>query len=141
MAGFSEKIRRVRDELKLSRRAFGELLGVSEGKIQKIEIGSQRADHDFLSLLSKSTLVDLNWLLDDSIPAFTGPTPKRGDAYKLRDLELLRLSIEAIEEGLDAFERVATPHIKAGLIFAAYELLQSEGEKSTAQIIRLIKTA
>lgn len=47
----------------LSRRAFGELLGAPEAKIQKIEIGAQRADHEFLSLLSSNTDFDLNWLL------------------------------------------------------------------------------
>lgn len=49
----------------MSRRAFGELLGVPEAKIQKIEIGAQRADHEFLESMSRNTDVDLNWLLGD----------------------------------------------------------------------------
>ncbi|MEB3421921.1 helix-turn-helix domain-containing protein [Salipiger marinus] len=141
MSDFSEKIRHVREEMKLSRRALGDLIGVAEGKIQKIEIGSQRADHEFLSHLSKETLIDLNWLLDDSQPILPGPLPRRGDQPVRRDLDRLRLSIEAVEEGLDAFGRVASPDIKAGLVAAAYELLQTEGEKAAAQIIRLVRTA
>lgn len=65
MADFIDKIRHVRTTLKLSRRALGELLDVPEGKIQKIEIGEQRADHEFLSHFGKSVGADINWLLDD----------------------------------------------------------------------------
>lgn len=141
MSDFSEKIRHVRKEMRLSRRALGERIGIPEGKIQKIEIGSQRADHEFLTILAKEALVDLNWLLDDSEPILPGPVPKKGDHAIPIDLPRLRLSIEAVEEGLDAFGRVATPEVKAGLIAAAYELLEAEGEKATAQIIRLVKSA
>ncbi len=65
MADFDAKIRHVRDVLGLSRRALSELLEVPEGKIQKIETGDQRADHEFLSNFGKKTGADVNWLLDD----------------------------------------------------------------------------
>ncbi|WP_049641791.1 XRE family transcriptional regulator [Candidatus Rhodobacter oscarellae] len=64
MADFTSKIRHIRETLKLSRRALSELLDVPEGKIQKIEIGDQRADHEFLSHLGKTVGADINWLLD-----------------------------------------------------------------------------
>jgi len=65
MADFAETIRHIRDRTGLSRRDSGERTGLSEGKVQKIEIGDQRADHGFLSLISRKTSVDVNWLLND----------------------------------------------------------------------------
>lgn len=87
MPEFKDKIGRVREEKGLSRRAFGELLGVSESKIQKIEIGAQRADHEFLSLLSKKTDVDMNWLLNsDELPPVADERP--GEFVTIRKLEI-----------------------------------------------------
>ncbi|GLO70085.1 repressor [Phaeobacter inhibens] len=63
MADFSSKMKAIREQMALSRRAFGELLGAPEAKIQKIEIGAQRADHEFLAAISRNTDFDLNWLL------------------------------------------------------------------------------
>ena len=62
MSEFQQKISQIREDMGLSRRAFGEILGVAEAKIQKIEVGAQRADHEFLSILSEKVDVDLNWL-------------------------------------------------------------------------------
>lgn len=88
MTEFARKIRHVREALGLSRRAFGEQLGVPEGKIQKIEVGDQRADHEFLSLLGKTTGVDVNWLLDSSVSELPEHFPEvandnSGEAYKI----------------------------------------------------------
>ncbi|QBR36062.1 XRE family transcriptional regulator [Leisingera sp. NJS201] len=141
MTDFKEKIRHVRDVLQLSRRAMGELLDIPEGKVQKIEIGGQRADHEFLSRLLEETEVDLNWLLDNRQPALEGVVPTGTSEVKFSDADRLRLAIEAVEEGLDAFDRQASPKIKASLIAAAYELLEQEGEGATAQIIRLVRMA
>lgn len=77
---FSIKIRHIRDTSGLSRRAFGELLGVPEGKIQKIEGGDQRADHEFLSTLGKSTGVDVNWLLNEEDKELRAQFPKAEEA-------------------------------------------------------------
>lgn len=142
MADFKGKIRHVRETLRLSRRELGELISVPEGKIQKIEMGTQRADHEFLSSISKQTGADINWLLDDEQTATSGvvPTAEKDD-HELSDIERLRLAVEAIEESLEAFGRVASPDVKAGLIVAAYELFEQEGAKATAQIIRLVKAA
>lgn len=79
MADFAGKIRHVREALGLSRRAFGEQLGVAEGKIQKIEGGDQRADHEFLSLLGRQTGVDMNWLLNDDSGGLPDHFPEAGE--------------------------------------------------------------
>lgn len=144
MHDIGTKIRTARIEKRLSRRAFGDLVGISESKVQAIEIGKQRVDHDTLYNIAKSAQLDISWLLslDDEQTAVTGVVPTIDkDEHSLSDLVRLRLAIEAIEESLDALDRVATPEVKAGLIVAAYELLEQEGAKATAQIIRLVKAA
>ncbi|MCT4554672.1 MAG: helix-turn-helix domain-containing protein [Pelagimonas sp.] len=141
MTDLKEKIRHVRSELSLSRKALGEKTHVPEGKVQKIETGVQRADHDFLAAFIRETGADANWLLNSNAPILSGHFPRADSAGQPVETKNLCLAIEAIEEGLDAFDRVASPDIKAGLIAAAYELLEQEGEKATAQIIRLVKSA
>lgn len=71
MTDFITKIRQIRDDKGLSRRAFAELLGVPDGKIQKIEMGHQRADHEFLTTLTSVFDVDLNWLISGKTAAET----------------------------------------------------------------------
>ncbi|MGH1416857.1 MAG: helix-turn-helix domain-containing protein [Pelagimonas sp.] len=136
MPEIGAKILEARKRKGLSRRAFGELVGISEPKVQAIEIGKQRVDHETLYNISKNAQIDVLWLL-----SLKSPYLQANDTLPLADIDRLRLAIEAIEEGLDAFDRVASPEIKAGLIVAAYELLEQEGEKATAQIIRLVKSA
>lgn len=53
--------------------------------------------------------------------------------------ERLTAAISAIEAGLEAVNRKATPAVKAELIMAAYDILSRDGEAATAQIIRLVK--
>jgi phage repressor protein C with HTH and peptisase S24 domain len=60
-----EKIRALREAKGLSRKAFGELVGISEPKVQALEIGKQRVDHVALANISSKLEVDANWLLDN----------------------------------------------------------------------------
>ncbi|MCF6432938.1 helix-turn-helix transcriptional regulator [Leisingera sp. MMG026] len=128
------KIRTARERKGLSRKAFGDLVGISEPKVQAIEIGKQRVDHETLYNIAKLAQLDVLWLLS------LEPRSEEETA-EYSDRDRLLLAIEAVEEGLEAFERKATPQVKAGLIAAAYELLEQEGEGATAQIIRLVKMA
>ncbi len=50
----------------MSRRAFGDLIGVSEAKVQALEIGKQRADHETLANIIKSLGLDANWLFAET---------------------------------------------------------------------------
>ncbi len=63
MPDIGEKIRLAREGKGLSRRTFGEATGLSEAKIQAIEIGKQRIDHISLSNIAKFLGIDTNWLL------------------------------------------------------------------------------
>lgn len=56
------------------------------------------------------------------------------------DLLRLTLTIEAVEEGLEAIGRKLTPERKARLIMAAYELMMEPGEakNKVVELIRLV---
>jgi len=138
MIDIGTKIRAAREERGLSRRAFGDLAGISEAKVQAIEIGKQRVDHDTLHRIVTTMNIDVTWLLYLGQPTISKAAPLEHIEI---DHDRLRLAIEAIEEGLDAVGRTASPDIKAKMISAAYELFEQEGAKATAQIIRLVKTA
>lgn len=104
MTDFKEKIGQIREQEGLSRRAFGELLGVAESKIQKIEIGAQRADHEFLSILSQSLAIDMNWLLGE-----TSKPPLNADTTN-EFINVPRLAVEASAGNGTAVESESETH-------------------------------
>ncbi|MDO5621239.1 MAG: LexA family transcriptional regulator [Paracoccus sp. (in: a-proteobacteria)] len=63
MPDVAARIRSLREQKGLSRKAFADAIGVSEAKVQAIEIGRQRIDHEVLRALSKRLGIDANWLL------------------------------------------------------------------------------
>jgi transcriptional regulator with XRE-family HTH domain len=63
MHDIGEKIRAAREGKGLSRRAFADLVGISEPKVQAIETGKQRIDHETLYNIAKSANLDVRWLL------------------------------------------------------------------------------
>ncbi len=79
MTEISDRILSIRQRESLSRKAFSEALGIGEGKVQAIETGAQRVDHDTLAAIANRFEVDANWLLfgdirqyavDNDDPAF-----------------------------------------------------------------------
>ena len=66
----TEKIKLLRASMKLSQKEFGERIGFSESKIQNMENGKQRINHEFLQALLVEYDADLNDLLSpDARPA------------------------------------------------------------------------
>ncbi|UTS79534.1 XRE family transcriptional regulator [Phaeobacter piscinae] len=63
MTEISDRILQVRQARNLSRKAFSEAIGIGEGKVQAIETGAQRVDHDTLATIADRFEVDANWLL------------------------------------------------------------------------------
>lgn len=63
MTDIHARIRSVREDLGLTRKAFGTSIGASEAKVQALETGRQRVDHPILEALSRNLGVDTNWLL------------------------------------------------------------------------------
>lgn len=88
---FHNKVLTLRTQMSLSRRAFGELIGVSEAKIQKIEIGAQRADHEFLVRLAKGANIDLNWLLLGA----AGPDTSQADSDYTAQIPKFNVTVSA----------------------------------------------
>lgn len=75
MTDISEKIRSLRADFGLSQAEFAERIGVTKSKIQNIEGGKQRADHEFLTALAVHFTIDLSSFLtsdDYSSPRQTG---------------------------------------------------------------------
>jgi transcriptional regulator with XRE-family HTH domain len=89
MHDIGKKIRTVREGKGLSRKAFGDLVGVSEPKVQAIEIGKQRVDHETLYNIAKLAEIDVNWLLSLDGPrgyeTKDAPPPMNGDEAPSKD--------------------------------------------------------
>lgn len=67
------------------------------------------------------------------------PTPS-ADRLPPRLRERLAAAIEVIDEVLEATHRTAAPAAKAELVLAAYDILATEGESASAEIIRLVRS-
>ncbi|MFI0477436.1 helix-turn-helix domain-containing protein [Paracoccus jiaweipingae] len=135
---FSSRLRIERAAMNLSQEEFGRLGGVKKNAQHNYESGDRQPSASYLSAIAAAG-VDVLYIL-------TGQ--RRADLPILAASQLppevrtrLRDAIEAIEEGLAAVERTASPDVKAELVMAAYDLLGEAGQPATAQIIRLVKAA
>jgi phage repressor protein C with HTH and peptisase S24 domain len=63
MLTIGNKIRLLRERANQSRQVFGQLIGVPEAKVQAIEIGKQRVDHETLANIVTILGIDANYLL------------------------------------------------------------------------------
>lgn len=103
------------------------------------ETGKRSPDWDYLDSFAQIG-ADVLYILTGERSTSPAPLPSADDLPpRLR--ARLTDAIAAVEEGLDALEREASPAIKAELVLAAYDILSREGEAATAQIIRLVKAA
>lgn len=75
MTEINERIRGLRERQKLTRKAFGDAIGVSVSKLQSIEDGRQRVDHEVLAAITDCFDVSANWLLKGAIDAERDTTP------------------------------------------------------------------
>lgn len=67
MAEIKDRILQIRQRENLSRKAFAKKIGVKEGKVQAIETGAQRVDHETLEAITDCFDVSANWLLKGAI--------------------------------------------------------------------------
>ncbi|WP_204166550.1 XRE family transcriptional regulator [Tritonibacter mobilis] len=96
MTDIGEKIRDRREALGLSRRLFGESVGIAEAKVQAIEIGKQRIDHEALSSISRFLRVDANWLLGIEANLGDSSSSTGGDAFPAAEfVQIARYEVEA----------------------------------------------
>lgn len=81
---------------------------------------------------------DVFFILTGEHSTTPAPLPS-ADNLPPRLRERLANAIAAVEAGLDAVGRSAKPDLKAELVLAAYDLLSQDGERATAEIIRLVR--
>jgi transcriptional regulator with XRE-family HTH domain len=136
LSTFGKRLRAERNKIGLSQTEFAALGGGKKHAQINYEADKSSPTCEFLSKLTLHG-VDVVYVLTGERAASL-PLP---DAKKLPPRLRQRLSdaIETIEEGLAALDRTAAPAIKAQLVLAAYDILSSEGEAATAEIIRLLR--
>jgi len=133
----------IGDRLKQERRA----LGLNQAEIaalasqvpksqQRYEAGTRSPDAEYLSIVARHG-VDVLYVLTGTRAASLPLPDSKNFPPRLR--QRLSDAIETIEEGLAALDRTAAPAVKAQLVLAAYDILSSEGEAATAEIIRLLR--
>ena len=66
MRDFSEVLRELRTEKKISQRALGEILGISDRNIRFYETGEHRPDFEGLLILADYFQVSLDYLVGRS---------------------------------------------------------------------------
>ncbi|MHC5306972.1 helix-turn-helix domain-containing protein [Bartonella sp. LJL80] len=132
------RLRDVRKTLgDIDRSVFAEKLNISKSGLAHYERGERSPDASVL--LSYLTVfgIDINWLLTGKGEMFCGSNGKQDFVgHALLDERRLQTAIEAVEEGLQRTGHAVTAQRKAQLVLAAYELLESGGQK--AMISRLI---
>jgi transcriptional regulator with XRE-family HTH domain len=143
---FGLKIKGIRELSQLSQAAFADQIGVSKSKIQNIETGKQRVDHEFLRNLAVLFSVDITKLLLEDTPesaaldhlgrTYSAPRPQ-SDGPALSDLARLRLAVEAVEDSLDIMDRTASVENRAQLITNAYDLLEQDASRAMREVLKL----
>lgn len=122
----------------MSQPDFADLAGQKKNSQINYEAGKRSPDSDYLSAISDAGADILYILTGERRSGLPSPT---ADQLPARLRERLTTAIEAVEEGLAAVGRTAAPSVKAELILAAYDILASQGESASAEIIRLVRTA
>ena len=139
MSSFCERLKAARTALGLTQEQFAQFGGVKMQAQSMYETGKRVPDADYLVSIV-ATGADILYILTGERSSSPMPLPAAGE-LPLHLRKRLKDAIEAVEAGLDALDRHASPAIKAELILTAYDILAQEGEQATAQIIRLIKAA
>lgn len=136
MGIFCERLREVRATLGFTQEQFAELGGVKKQAQSMYESGKRFPDAEYLTAIAGAG-ADVLYILTGERRSSV-PLPEASQLPpRLR--ERLASAISAVEAGLEAVNRGASPKIKAELIMAAYDILSRDGEAATAQIIRLVK--
>lgn len=133
---FGARLRSERELMLLSQEALGAAGGVKKNAQHNYETGKRLPDASYLAAIAAAGVDVLYVLTGERRSGLPAPTAHQLPA-RLR--ERLADAIEAIEEGLAATNRTAQPRVKAELVLAAYDILASQGESASAEIIRLVR--
>ncbi|REF69739.1 MULTISPECIES: helix-turn-helix domain-containing protein [Paracoccus] len=138
MSSFSDRLREERLRLNMVQPQLAEIGGVGKQSQINYESGKRQPDASYLAAIAAAGADVLYILTGERRSGLPAPTANQ---LPPRLRERLATAIEAIEEGLAATNRTAPPAVKAQLALAAYDILASQGESASAEIIRLVKTA
>ena len=73
----NERIKRIRKELKLTQKNFGESIGISGPSVAKLESGENNPSKQTISLICSKFNVNPEWLKDgEDVPMFLDITPE-----------------------------------------------------------------
>lgn len=116
----NERIRILREDMKLSRAAFGEKLGVSGDVINNLERGRVEVKDHIIKLICAEFSVNENWLRSGAEPMYIQPdTFSLDDFVKSKGATGLELEIVKTYFELDPeIRRIAMGHFKRRLAAA-----------------------
>jgi transcriptional regulator with XRE-family HTH domain len=145
-----KRIREVRTRLGKSQADFGEVIGgLKKSAVSTYEAGDSMPTVEALSRIAEIGGVTLDWLItgkEEEAPAF----PVVEDLYphdgavplpNAIEKDLVRVVIEAVEEGLGDLHLELKPDKKAQLVITLCEMFQEEKQVDKPTILRLIKLA
>lgn len=142
MTTLAERLRGIRTKMGLKQSELAAQSGVSERAYQGYEAGKSVPGGDAIEGFMKVG-ISANWLLTGEgsmlLADLQAPAAPAAPPGAL-DIARMRLSIEAVEEGLAAASRTMTPNKKAELIMAVYDLLEEPGVNKN-RVLNLVKLA
>jgi transcriptional regulator with XRE-family HTH domain len=136
---FSDNLRVARKARGLTQGELAEKLGVTGGYISDLEKGKRSPSDSLVSLATIELRLSRNWLLTGEGEMFEEEALKAPAGFL--EKELVRVVIEAVEEGLGDLHLELKPDKKAQLVITLCEMFQEEKQVDIPTILRLIKLA
>ena len=140
------RIREIRKGLGKNQEEFGRVLGgTSKSAVSSYEAGDSAPSPETLATIAEIGGVTLDWLITgkgEATPPFSADEGK-GSALSASAIEkdLVRVVIEAVEEGLGDLHLELKPDKKAQLVITLCEMFQEEKQVDKPTILRLIRLA
>jgi transcriptional regulator with XRE-family HTH domain len=130
-----ERLKIVRDELRLSQQELAEKLGVPVHKIKDVEGGKTKITVELAGRLEECFHLEFKWLLtgQGSMRAEVQPPPLAQPVHV--NTELLRGILEAVESGLARGAVGVNPAKKAMLVSLLYEHSVETGKGVEAETV------
>ncbi|WP_051361314.1 helix-turn-helix domain-containing protein [Desulfuromonas sp. TF] len=133
-----ERIREVREKAGLSMEALGSILGKGKGAVFKYEKGQSDPETLTLARIAEIGDVSLDWLITGKERVRTQEPARLAEGL---EKDLVRIVIEAVEEGLGDLHLELKPDKKAQLVITLCEMFEEEKQIDKPTILRLIKLA
>jgi transcriptional regulator with XRE-family HTH domain len=143
LAEIGSRMKAARESVGLSRPSFTAKFGGSVRTLENNEAGRNEPGAGIvLSFISLG--INANWLLTGEGPmllsALTALPAQSQSMTSQPDLARLRLSLQAVDEGLAATSRSMASDQKAELVMAVYDLLEEPGVNKE-RVLKLVKLA